>query len=459
MQLFWIAIASFILFFNSSVFANPYWDPLKVPNELSYTNLNFKEMEINPRTVKNDTGIDVLRIQVDWQEKNETYTVSNIVIEASGTPALIARSHHQPHLGSYLGVLVDQKGHALFYDSIGTGKEYRKLARAISLRFPIPKQDVTFELYAENPSSGLMEKVVSKTISISELTKKSTNIADVEVKELAVASQTPTLRINIYAEGYLANEKQSFWQHAMKAVKALKNERFPGVEHMSFYGVFHASNKKLGSARNLGLPIPEYDSFLGLYFPYWDKFGRWYNIIYPTREHKLRQGLGSAPYDYAIVLVNDSGYWGVGNYKAFTAIPAENSFYFTYLLFHEFGHFFGLNEEYNDGGRTELEFAKGISEPWSQNITFFRENNYEKLKWKKFVDSRIKLPTPNSVWHNTPPVYGAYEGGYAESPITDGSSYKPGLSCVMDRAPHFCAICAKAIEEMVQDNLDGKVFQ
>ena len=43
------------------------------------------------------------------------------------------------------------------------------------------------------------------------------------------------------------------------------------------------------------------------------------------------------------ILVNSDGYWGVGNYLSFTAIPANNATYFSYLLLHEFGHFFGLS--------------------------------------------------------------------------------------------------------------------
>ncbi len=450
-------LISIVLLFHSSVFANPYWDPLKVPTDSSYRSSRLALPRIDRlKTVNNDSAIDVLRIQVDWREADEAYTVTKMIVEPSGTAALIARSKQKPRLGSYLGVLKDnQTGRDVYYDSIGTGKEYRKLARAINLRFPVPKEDMTFELYAENPNTGAMEKVVSKPFTIMELQKQKQTLDDVEIKELALARQSPSIRVNIYAEGYLQSEKETFWQHAVKAVQVLQNEQFPGVDYMSFYGVFHASNQKLGRARDLDTPVPEYDSFLGLFYPYWDGFGRWYNVVYPTREDKFRQGLAAAAYDYPLILVNSSEYWGVGNYMSFTAIPAASS-YFTYMLFHEFGHFFGLNEEYEGGGRTELEFAPAMPEPWSQNITFLTDASYDNLKWKQFVDSHVKLPTPYTDWKSSPPVYGAYRGGYADSISINGHSHKPGLNCVMETHTHFCDICTHAIEQVVQQSL-GKV--
>lgn len=459
MRFITLAIFYSLLFLSSLVNANPYWNPQRVPTEQNYGNVFLSTPNINSlKVVDSRSAIDVLRIQVDWQENSEFFTVNKIIIEPSGTPALLARSTHKPVWGSYLGVLKDNTGQVVYYDAIGTGKEYRKLARAINLRFPVPKQDMRFELFAENPNTGVMEKVVSKDFSITQIIKQQP-VDNVEIKELALATRFPAVRVNIYAEGYSKNEQQIFWQHAIKTVQVLQKEKFPGVEYMSFYGVFHTSNQKLGMARDLGNPVPEYDSFLGLYYPYWDSFGRWHHVVYPTRENKFRQALAVAPYDYPIILVNDSGYWGVGNYMSHTAIPAANTLNFTYLLLHEFGHFFGLNEEYRGGGRTELEFAPDMLEPWSQNISFLLDNRYESLKWKTLVAKNIPLPTSDSLWKSSPPVYGAYSGGYADSPSTRGRSHRPGRDCVMEDKRHFCQICNHAIEEVVQYSSGVKMKQ
>lgn len=435
--------------------ANPYWDIIKVPRDSSYKSANLQHIKHSSlKSVTGQSGIPVLRIQVDWLEDNEAYTVSTIVIEPSGTPALLARSTHKPKWGSYLGVMKDKKtGEPVHYDSIGTGKEYRKLARAINLRFPVPSVEMIFELYAENPQTGQMELVVEKPIAPDELVVEDRVFPELEVKQIALATKSPSLRVAIYAEGYSLAEKSGFWKHAIKSVQALQNAHFPGVEYMDFYAVFHPSAKALGEAEDLGTPVPEFDSFLGLYYPYWDNFGRWYHIVYPTRENKFRQGLASVPYDYPIVLVNSSRYWGVGNYMSHTAVPARNSQYFIYILLHEFGHFFGLNEEYEGGGRTELEFAEGMEEPWSQNITFLTEPTYPALKWNEYVNPQVSIPTPYSDWSSYPPVYGAYSGGYADSPSSRGLSHKPGFNCVMESHQSFCEICTKGILDVIQYDL------
>lgn len=452
MRLFYVSLS---LLASQMTFANPYWEQSKVPTEQSYRHLNNTTINIKLlKTVTGQTGVPVLRILVDWLGDSEVYALNSLVIESSGTSALLARSKHKPKWGSYQGIIKDKEtGKALYYDSIGTGKEYRKLARAISLRFPVPAKDSIFELYAENPQSGQMDLVFTQDILTTAPVQAEQNFSDLEVKEIALAKKSPALRVNIYAEGYDPDDKNTFWQQAIKVVNSLQSEHFPGVEHMSFYAVYHPSVEQMEEPKELGFPVPEFNSFLGLYYPYWDNFGRWYHIVYPTRESKFRQGLAAAPYDYPIVLVNHSGYWGVGNYMSHTAIPAGNSKYFTYLLLHEFGHFFGLNEEYEGGGRTELEFAPELDEPWSQNLTFLPVSNYIGLKWNAFVNQNTRIPTPDSEWQANPPVYGAYQGGYGDSPSKNGVSYKPGLNCVMKSYKSFCHICTKGILDVIHFDL------
>jgi hypothetical protein len=444
------------LLISQFAWANPYWDPAKAPKEIDFSHANTVQLDVKKIRVvpAQQAAINVLRIQVDWDETNERYAISQRVSEPSGTEALLARSTHKPKWGSYLGVLKDaNSGKALYYDSIGTGKEYRKLARAINLRFPLPTTQMIFELYAEHPDTGTMELVLTENISPDAIHKAKPYVGEVIVKELAIAQKSPSLRVNIYAEGFLVTEQKKFWRLAIKTVESLKSQHFPGVDYMSFYGVFSPSATTLGYPENLGYPVPEYNTFLGLYFPYWDDFGRWYHVLYPTRENKFRQGLAVAPYDYPIVLVDDDGYWGVGNYMSHTAIPADNTDYFTYLLMHEFGHFFGLNEEYEGGGRTELEFAKGIDEPWSQNITFLTNPVYEGLKWNTFVSPSTKLPTPRKDWNSYPPNYGAYKGGYGDSRSSKSVSHKPGLNCIMESHATFCDICAHGVQAVIDHDL------
>jgi hypothetical protein len=435
--------------------ANPYPDPRAVPKDFDFNvakkgfvpaSLTASEVAANARTI--------IRVDVDWQPEGERYSVSAVGTEQSGTDALIANARRLDPHGSYRGTLIDrQTGETLFYSSVGTGQEFRKLNRGITFRFPVPGAPVNFALTVEHPQSGVMEEVLNVPIetmnsadsdgrALSDLMEKGA----LEVFNIKMPSTPTKVVLNIYAEGYSADRKTQFIQRAEYLANALKKNNFPGWEYFEINGVFAPSNLALGAAEDLGPEVPVRDSFLGLYFPYWHKFGRWYHVIYPTSEKKFRDSVGLVPYDYALALVDNSDYWGVGNFKQHTAIPA-NSTSFTYLLLHEIGHFFGLNEEYSAGGPTELRFAPDIKEPWSQNLTYATERGA--LKWYEHVLPETPVPTDSSVWHgrrNGP--WGAYRGGYASSDPHHRHKI-PGLSCIMNNDDQFCPICSAAITHRV----------
>ncbi len=453
MQLFIkICLSAVVLLGAQKSSANPYFDETKVPKDPPFKKANPDNVG---RRIEAD-GKAVTRFEIGWNEKDESYFLDQVISENSGTEALYQNALTADSLGSYHGVLRDPKTKSpVAFDSIGTGKEYRKLVRALTFRFPQFNKPLNLEVYAENPKSGVTELVLEKRIEPT-LVAKADRIIDpaFEVRLIRPATQTPSLRLNIYAEGYLATEKNTFWTAAQKVADVLAYYQFPGLEKFEIRGVFLSSSQTLGPAQDLGMPIPEGQTALGLYFPYWDNFGRWDDVVYPTRENKFRQALGMVGYDYPLVLINNNDYWGVGNYKAMTAIPAQSQ-YFAYLLLHEFGHFFGLNEEYEGGGRTELEFAPQIQEPWSQNITFLNSHDHQDLKWKNFVSATTPLPTGNSTWVSSKPVYGAYRGGYADSDTSH--SHKPGFQCTMEIGYKFCPICTHAIKEVIARDLNEKL--
>lgn len=436
-----------VLFATSlTLFSNPYPDPKKVPVDPPYIPKNIEHKKLSVGELKKQAK-EVIRIDIVWSGNPEKYVLDRAAIELSGTEALARRSTQKPEFGSYIGTLKSKSTKAvLSYDSVGTGMEYRLLTRGMTFRFPLVNEKVDFTLTAEAPSNGKMEDVL--TVSIDPTTLTTLNNGEAEVRELKKASLSPALRLNIYADGYQSGTQETFFKDAQHVVDALQQNNFPGFERFEMVGIFKSSNQMLGKAKNLGMPVPVRDSFLGLYYPYWDNFGRWYNIVYPTSEKKLRDGLGIIPYDYAFVLIDDSNYWGIGNFNVFTAIPSRHPS-FTYLLTHEFGHFFGLNEEYESGGKTELAFAPGVSEPWSQNITFHPKR--EELKWIQFVETSTSLPTPSSVWESNGP-WGAYKGGYAQTePLK--KSHKPGMYCIMESGTKFCPICKDAIHKKIQFDL------
>jgi hypothetical protein len=434
----------FVLVISLPSWSKPYFLPEKVSGPQIQSNLKSNLLSQREFT----QGSKVLRLEVDWKS-DETYTLNGMYLENSGTPALIKKSQKKDLFGSYKAELYlkTSSDENIFHSSVGTGKEFRKLIRTLSFRFPFP-QDVSearLMVTAEHPLNGLPTKIIDQKLDLGLIRDIPTEKVIVTLLKKAV--KTPVLYFNFYAEGFDENGENKFIKAAQKAILIL-DQNLPGSEHFEYRAVFAPSSMKLGPAKDLGPEVKTRESFLGLYFPYWRKFGRWYHVVYPTSERKYRDALAQAPYDYPLALVDDGGYWGVGNYKELTAIPIGSS-QFSYLLLHEFGHFMGLNEEYEGGGPTELEFAPNIPEPWSQNITF----NPKNLKWGKLTEPGISIPTTSTDYHRyggalKNPV-GAYLGGYADSEPT-GRSHKPVRTCMMSSGGDFCKVCQKALKELVE---------
>ncbi len=438
-------VAIFFLVASSSLVAKPYPNPNMVPVDAPQEPFHINFMNYGMSDDMSDLKKSNIRVQIDWKATSKQFSKAQVLVEKSGTEALYARSKNKDDMGSFQGVLVDaQTGKELYFSSIGTGYYYRELSRALTFRFPMVERAVIFKMYAENDATGVMQEVISFDVEPSTLPTLPER-SDVTVKVLQSAQSSKRLLVNIYAEGYTSDREDQFWRDAAKTIKALEAANFPGLETFHFIGVFSPSVEKLGTSRDLGSPVPERNSFLGLYFPYWKPFDRWYHVVYPTREHRYRSAIASAPYDYPIALIDSSSYWGVGNFKELTAIPASAS-QFSYLLLHEFGHFFGLNEEYESGGPTELAFAPQIPEPWSQNITF--QTRRENVKWQSLINPSTPVPTSS----NMNVAVGLFKGGYAETP-RPSESYKPARQCTMNNAGKFCAVCQGALQARINYDL------
>lgn len=429
-----------------SLWAKPYFDPTQVISPaVSY------ERSAAPQSVARQTGSNVLRVEVNWNA-NETYEVAGLFLERSGTEALLKSSLKEDAFGSYKAqlVVITANGTRTFHASLGTGREFRRLVRTLAFRFPFVADAYSMKLIltAEHPETGKMERVLNLPIRVADI--KDVPDQDIRVTLLKKATTPGALRFNFYAEGFFADGEEKFLAAAEKAMRSLE-KNIPGADQFEYRAIFSVSKNKIGKAQDFGDEVKIRDSFLGLYFPHWRKFGRWYHVVYPTSVTRYRNALAQEPYDYPLALVDSNEYWGVGNYKELTAIPVGNA-QFTYLLLHEFGHFMGLNEEYEGGGPTELEFAPGIKEPWSQNITF----NTTELKWQHLTASGIKIPTTYMEYLRfggslKNPV-GAFPGGYADSEPKK-KSHKPVMKCMMGSGGDFCPVCQDGLKSVITHDL------
>jgi hypothetical protein len=385
----------------------------------------------------------VMRIQVDWTPE-QGFTTTSVVKELSGTPALARRARREDRLGSFIGIVSDPTTQErIFQQTIGIGYRYLPAVRAVTFRFPELQKPFRFTLKGENEATGATETVLETTLDPA--TFAALPAQEVELVILRGAQQEPALLVNFYAEGYPANGRDGFLTDARSLVRTLESS-LPEQERMEFRAVWSPSNVALGSAEDLGSPVPERDSFLGLYYPYWMGYHRWQVIVYPTREKRFRDAIGQVPYDYPIAVLDTAVYTNVGNYNELTAV-ANDTGRAGPLLLHEIGHFFGLNEEYSSGG-TELTFARGLTEPWSQNMTW--NPDAATLKWRALVQPGTPIPTPNSAW--TGQNIGAYHGGYGGDEERTHIPVPPG-ACIMSTGQSFCAVCSAAIADKVKFDL------
>jgi hypothetical protein len=386
----------------------------------------------------------VIRVQVGWSEASG-YTLGPVKRESSGTEALLRRAQQTDPLGSFIGIITDPvTGEEVLQQTIGIGVSYRELTRSLTFRFPGFNQPATFTLLAPDPQTGEAVEVLSDVIDPQTL--PSVEAQAVEVTPLRAATQVPALRVPIYAEGYLDGSQERFLESAAAVVDVLEDSAFPGFAHLEFEAVFAPSAQPLGVAEDLGFPIPVRDSFLTLYHPYWSSFSRWFHVMYPTDEERFRDALAQAPYDYPFIVTDSAEYWGTGNYNAYTVVPSDIDA-FDYLVLHELGHYFGLNEEYSTQD-TELLFAPGVHEPWSQNMTFQTEAH--SIKWNAQIAEGVPIPTPGGQWPAA--GIGAYMGGYAGEddrsliPVPDGV-------CMMSSGVEFCGVCRAAMIDKLEADL------
>ena len=165
-----------------------------------------------------------------------------------------------------------------------------------------------------------------------------------------------------------------------------------------------------------GTPVPERNSFLGLYYPYWLDYSRWNVIVYPTRERRFRNAIGQVPYDYPIAIMDTTVYTNVGNYNELTAVA-------------------------NGTGNVQNLF---LHESWSQNMTF--QTNAANIKWRALIKAGMPIPTPASSW--TGDNVGAYPGGYGG---LDARSHVPvpDRVCIMSSGPSYCQVGRAAIAEKI----------
>ena len=251
--------------------------------------------------------------------------------------------------------------------------------------------------------------------------------------------------VAIVAEGYTADETETFYDDARKAVDAIMAHRPFGDyrDRFNFVAVALPSNES-------GVSVPGEgdwkDTALKAHFNtfYMDRY------LTTLRLKNLHDRLTGIPYEHIIILANTDTYGGGGIYNSYTLTTAHHKA-FEPVVVHEFGHSFaGLADEYYYDDQF-VEYYYPDCEPWEQNITTLYDFS---SKWEDMLPRTVSVPSSAPeipIWDETDnginSLIGVYEGaGYQSKGV-----YRPYPDCRMktNSPKAFCPVCQRAIARII----------
>ena len=321
---------------------------------------------------------------------------------------------------------------------------------------PMPKDtvDVTIDLRnnRREVTSTLTHTVVPSDILIR-------HIGDHDVTPYTVIQQaddtTRCIHIVYIAEGYTEEEMPIFLEDVNIAVEAMfAHEPFRSLRSRFNIIAVKAPSRESGTSepskgiwRNTALKS-HFDTF--------------YSNRYLTTLHlkTLHDWLAGTPYEHIIVLVNTSEYGGGGILNSYNLTMTHHRM-FRPVVVHEFGHSFaGLADEYAYEYEDIPMYPHDV-EPWEPNITTLADFS---KKWQNLLPANTVIPTPlpqpasnkgkrrkttaQQVVDTPASQIGVYEGaGYSLKGV-----YRAYPDCRMrtNENPEFCAVCQKAIRELIE---------
>lgn len=230
--------------------------------------------------------------------------------------------------------------------------------------------------------------------------------------------------VAIVAEGYTAEEMDSFYEHAAATVDAiLSYEPFNKYkDRFNFRAVGLVSSES-------GVSVPREGLWKDT--PLHSHFDTFYSDRYLTtlKLKDLHDALSGIPYEHIIILANTKTYGGGGIFNSYLLTTALHPT-FKQVVVHEFGHSFaGLADEYFYDDQYSDYYHPEV-EPWEPNITTKADFS---SKWEDMTN-RCGV--------------GLYEGGgYMSKGV-----WRPSRDCRMrtNQARSFCPVCKRAIERMIR---------
>ena len=304
---------------------------------------------------------------------------------------------------------------------------------------PMPASPVDVETVLTNPLNEVVARI-RHTVDPTDILigKKSTDKVTPHRYIVESGSAADCIDVAILAEGYTADEMETFYQDAAIAAESLfRHEPFGSLKDR-FNIVAVASESE-----DSGVSVPR----LGVWkrTAFGSHFSTFYSDRYLTTMEvgAMHDALVGIPYEHIIVLANTNEYGGGGIYNDYTLTTAHHPM-FRPVVVHEFGHSFGgLADEYFYDDDVVVATYPAEVEPWEQNITTLVDFA---SKWQDMLKEGTPCPTPPGERSDYP--VGVYEGGgYSAHGV-----YRGSYDCRMrtNECPVFCPICQRAIERMIR---------
>jgi hypothetical protein len=288
------------------------------------------------------------------------------------------------------GRLLYSRGFASIYGEWETTAEARETHRTFheSLRFPWPKVPVRIVLQKRNAVNAF-EPFAELEVDPADRQVNPADLAPPGDVWTVFEHGPPHQKVDlvVLGEGYAEDELTRFHDDVRRLVGRL-------FEYEPF-----RSRREDFNVRAIDLPAAE----SGVSRPHAGKYRRnpvatQYSIFDSERyvltfdNRTFRDVLSAAPYEFAVILVNEKQYGGGGIYNL-QATAAVGSEFADYLFIHEFGHHFAaLGDEYYTSPVAYETGAVEHVEPWEPNVTALGDP--AQLKWRDLVTAGTPLPTP-----------------------------------------------------------------
>jgi hypothetical protein len=304
----------------------------------------------------------------------------------------------ETNLGTYVflvydaidGRLLYSRAFASIYGEWETTAQARETHRTFheSLRFPWPKAPVHIVLEKRNAANAF-EPFAELEIDPADRQVNPADLAPLGEVWTVFEHGPPQQKVDlvVLGEGYATDELPKFHNDVQRLVGRL----FEYEPFRSRRGDFNV--------RAIDLPAAE----SGISRPHGGRYRRTpvstqYSIFDSERyvltfdNRAFRDVLSAAPYEFAVILVNERQYGGGGIYNL-QATAAVGSEFADYLFIHEFGHHFAaLGDEYYTSPVAYETGAVEHVEPWEPNVTALKDP--AQLKWRDLVTPGTPLPTP-----------------------------------------------------------------